>query len=234
MAKVLIQNLTKRFDKLLAVNNLNLEVKDGEFVCLLGPSGCGKTTTLRCIAGLENQDEGDIYIGERLINDLPSPDRDIAMVFQFYAIYPGMTVYDNLAFPLKQRKFTKNEIKKKVTETAKIISEQGYKAVSFKMDVTKPDEVSRVVQTVLEQFKKVDVLVNNAGVVRLVPLVDMSDEVRDRIIDVNIKGAFNCIKAVLPNMMAQKYGKIINISLSILLIYTAVELSGILTLVGDR
>jgi multiple sugar transport system ATP-binding protein len=121
VAKVVLKHLTKRFEKLIAVNDINLEVKDGEFVCLLGPSGCGKTTTLRCIAGLELQDNGDIYIGDRVVNDLPSADRDIAMVFQFYAIYPGMTVYDNLAFPLKQRKIAKNEIKNKVTETAKML-----------------------------------------------------------------------------------------------------------------
>jgi multiple sugar transport system ATP-binding protein len=121
MAKVLIEHLTKRFGKTVAVNNLNLEVRDREFVCLLGPSGCGKTTTLRCIAGLERQDEGNIYIGDVLVNDLPPPERDIAMVFQFYAIYPGMTVYDNLAFPLKQRKMSKSEIRKKVLETAKML-----------------------------------------------------------------------------------------------------------------
>ena len=99
-----------------------------------------------------------------------------------------------------------------VTETAKSITDNGYKAVSFKMDVTKPDEVNQVVQKVLARFGKVDVLVNNAGITRLVPLDDMTDEIRDRMIDVNIKGVFICTKAVLPAMMARKYGKIINIS----------------------
>ncbi|MEM2902677.1 MAG: ABC transporter ATP-binding protein [Candidatus Bathyarchaeia archaeon] len=121
MASVKLENLTKRFGKVTAVNHLNLEVKDGEFVCILGPSGCGKTTTLRMIAGLEKQDEGNVYIGDKIVNDLPPPERDIAMVFQFYAIYPGMTVYDNLAFPLKQRKMSKDEIRKRVKETAAML-----------------------------------------------------------------------------------------------------------------
>ena len=100
----------------------------------------------------------------------------------------------------------------KVVETTKSITGQGYKAASFKMDVSKPVEVSRVVESVLEQFGKVDILVNNAGVTRLVSLLDMTDEVRDKIFDVNIKGVFNCAKAVLPSMIKRKYGKIINIS----------------------
>ncbi|MEM1986497.1 MAG: ABC transporter ATP-binding protein [Nitrososphaeria archaeon] len=121
MARVLIKNLVKRFGSTLAVNNLNLEIKDKEFVVLLGPSGCGKTTTLRCIAGLETPDSGEIYIGDTLVNDLPPKDRDIAMVFQSYALYPHMTVYDNIAFPLKIRKLPKSEIDKKVKEVAKLL-----------------------------------------------------------------------------------------------------------------
>ena len=121
MARVLIKNLVKRFGTTVAVSNLNLEVKDREFVVLLGPSGCGKTTTLRCIAGLETPDEGEIYIGDRVVNDLPPKDRDIAMVFQSYALYPHMTVYDNIAFPLKIRKLPKSEIDKKVREVAKLL-----------------------------------------------------------------------------------------------------------------
>lgn len=121
MAGVTIKNLTKRFDKVVAVDQLNLEVKNGEFVCILGPSGCGKTTTLRMIAGLEKQDEGDVFIGDKVVNDLSPTERDIAMVFQFYAIYPGMTVYDNLAFPLKQSKMPKNEIRKQVKETSAML-----------------------------------------------------------------------------------------------------------------
>jgi len=121
MARVLIKNLVKRFGKIIAVNNLNLEVKDGEFLVILGPSGCGKTTTLRCIAGLETPDEGEIWIGETLVNDLPPKDRDIAMVFQTYALYPHMTVYDNLAFPLKMRKIPKQEIDVKVKKVAQML-----------------------------------------------------------------------------------------------------------------
>jgi len=118
---VRVVGLRKRFDKTIAVDGVSFEVKDGEFIILLGPSGCGKTTTLRCIAGLETPDEGEIYIGDRLVNDLPPKDRDVAMVFQSYALYPHMTVYDNLAFPLKMRKYPKQEIDKRVKEVAKLL-----------------------------------------------------------------------------------------------------------------
>lgn len=121
MASVKIKKLTKRFGNIVAVNNLNLRVKDKELVVLLGPSGCGKTTTLRCIAGLERQDEGDIYIGNVLVNDLPPWERDIAMVFQSYALYPHMTCYENIAFPLKMRRLSKLEIDKKVNEVAELL-----------------------------------------------------------------------------------------------------------------
>lgn len=120
-SKVIIKDLTKRFGSTIAVNKLNLEIKAGEFVCFLGPSGCGKTTTLRCIAGLERQDEGDIYIDDELVNDLPPSERDIAMVFQFPVVYPATTVRDNLEFPLKQRKLSRGEIKERVNEIAKIL-----------------------------------------------------------------------------------------------------------------
>jgi len=120
-SKVVVKNLTKRFGKTIAVNQLNLEIKPGEFICLLGPSGCGKTTTLRCIAGLERQDEGDIYIDDVLVNDLSPAERDIAMVFQFPVVYPATTVKDNLAFPLKQRGYPRNEIEKRVKEIAKML-----------------------------------------------------------------------------------------------------------------
>jgi multiple sugar transport system ATP-binding protein len=121
LADVVIRDLIKVFGKTVAVDGLSLEISDGEFVCLLGPSGCGKTTTLRCIAGLERPDDGEIYIGGELVNDLPPQKRDIAMVFQFYAIYPGMSVYENLAFPLKMRKYPKEEIKRRVIEIAKML-----------------------------------------------------------------------------------------------------------------
>ena len=122
MSKVRVVNLVKRFDKTVAVDGITLNVGDGEFVVLLGPSGCGKTTTLRCIAGLETPDEGEIYIDDRVVNDLPPKDRDVAMVFQNYALYPHMKVYDNLAFPLKMRKYPKREIDKKVREVAKLLN----------------------------------------------------------------------------------------------------------------
>ncbi len=121
MAKVTIKNLTKRFGKVVAVDHLNLDVREGEFIVLLGPSGCGKTTTLRCIAGLETPDEGEIYIDDRLVNDLPPKDRDVAMVFQSYALYPHMTVYENLAFPLRMRKYPKEKIRERVLEVAKLL-----------------------------------------------------------------------------------------------------------------
>jgi len=121
MVGVRVVNLTKRFGNVVAVDRVSFEVKDKEFVVLLGPSGSGKTTTLRMIAGLETPDEGEIYIGDQLVNDLPPKDRDVAMVFQSYALYPHMTVYDNLAFPLKIRKYPRNEIDKKVREVAELL-----------------------------------------------------------------------------------------------------------------
>lgn len=121
MADITIKNLTKRFGKITAVENLSLHVKDKEFLVILGPSGCGKTTTLRCIAGLETPDEGEIYIGGELVNDLSPADRDIAMVFQNYALYPHMTAYDNIAYPLKMRKYSKHEINKRVKEVARLL-----------------------------------------------------------------------------------------------------------------
>lgn len=122
MVGVRVVGLRKVFEKkTIAVDGVNFDAKDGEFVILLGPSGCGKTTTLRCIAGLESPDEGEIYIGDRLVNEFPPKDRDIAMVFQSYALYPHMTVYDNLAFPLKMRKYPKQEIDKRVKEVARLL-----------------------------------------------------------------------------------------------------------------
>jgi multiple sugar transport system ATP-binding protein len=121
LARVLIKQLTKRFGNVVAVNKLNLEAKDKEFVVLLGPSGCGKTTVLRCIAGLETADEGEIYIRDRLVNGLEPKERDIAMVFQTYALYPHMTVFQNLAFPLENANIPKEAIKEKVEKTAKLL-----------------------------------------------------------------------------------------------------------------
>ncbi len=121
LAKVLLRNLKKQFGEVIAVNKLNLEAEDKEFLVLLGPSGCGKTTILRCIAGLETADEGEIYIGERLVNDLNPKERDIAMVFQTYALYPHMSVFSNLAFPLENARLPKEEIKKRVRQIAELL-----------------------------------------------------------------------------------------------------------------
>ncbi len=121
LARVLFKELTKRFGRVVAVNRFSLEAKDKEFVVLLGPSGCGKTTVLRCLAGLERPDEGEIYIGDRLVNRLEPKERDIAMVFQTYALYPHMTVFQNLAFPLENAKVPSEQIKWKVEETAKLL-----------------------------------------------------------------------------------------------------------------
>ncbi|MGH7359994.1 MAG: ABC transporter ATP-binding protein [Candidatus Methylomirabilales bacterium] len=124
MATVYLENLAKRFDEVVAVQGVNLEIQDREFVVLVGPSGCGKSTTLRMIAGLEEISEGKIFIGGRLVNDVPPKDRDIAMVFQNYALYPHMSVYDNMAFGLKLRKFPREEIGQRVREAAEILGIQ--------------------------------------------------------------------------------------------------------------
>jgi len=121
MAKVILKKLTKKFEEVVAVNSISGTIEDREFMVLVGPSGCGKTTTLRMIAGLEEATEGEIYIGDRLVNDVPPKDRDIAMVFQNYALYPHMNVYNNMAFGLKLRRTPKLEIEKRVNETAKIL-----------------------------------------------------------------------------------------------------------------
>ncbi|MEP0766562.1 MAG: ABC transporter ATP-binding protein [Fimbriimonadia bacterium] len=121
MAEVRVENLTKRFDNVVAVRNLSLTVNDGEFVVFLGPSGCGKTTTLRCIAGLEIPDGGEIRIGDDVVTNLPPAMRDIAFVFQQYALYPHLTVFDNLAFPLRATRTPKDVIARRVQEVAKIL-----------------------------------------------------------------------------------------------------------------
>ncbi|HUV28023.1 MAG TPA: sn-glycerol-3-phosphate ABC transporter ATP-binding protein UgpC [Anaerolineales bacterium] len=121
MASVTYDHVTKSFGEVLAVNNLNIQVEDKEFLVLVGPSGCGKSTALRCLAGLEDITEGQILIGDQVVNDTPPKDRDIAMVFQSYALYPHMSVYDNMAFGLKLRKTPKEEIKKRVKEAAEIL-----------------------------------------------------------------------------------------------------------------
>ena len=121
MARVVLDHVFKRFGNVTAVNDACLEVRDKEFLILVGPSGCGKSTTLRMVAGLEEITEGNIYIGDTLVNDIPPKDRDIAMVFQNYALYPHMDVYNNMAFGLKLRKFPKAEVDRKVKEAAGIL-----------------------------------------------------------------------------------------------------------------
>ena len=121
MATVTFDHVTKKFGDVIAVNDFNLEIADGEFMVFVGPSGCGKTTSLRMIAGLEDISEGAVKIADRVVNDVPPKDRDIAMVFQSYALYPHMSVYDNLAFGLKLRKVPKPEIDRRVKEAAETI-----------------------------------------------------------------------------------------------------------------
>lgn len=122
MASLSLRHIYKKYPgNVVAVKDCNLEIKDKEFIVLVGPSGCGKSTTLRMIAGLEEISEGELYIGDRLVNDIAPKDRDIAMVFQNYALYPHMTVFDNMAFGLKLRKVPKDEIARKVEEAAKIL-----------------------------------------------------------------------------------------------------------------
>src|SRR5437763_6754470 len=140
MAGVALKNLTKSFDKVTAVNSISLEILDKEFMVFVGPSGCGKTTALRMVAGLEEATSGEIYIGERLVNDVSPKDRDIAMVFQNYALYPHMTVYENMAFGLKLRMLkgtlwqlshwdeagrVKKDIRTRVTQTAEMLNLGG-------------------------------------------------------------------------------------------------------------
>jgi multiple sugar transport system ATP-binding protein len=126
MATVTFEHVSKRYGNVVAVDDLNLEIRDPEFMVLVGPSGCGKTTSLRMIAGLEEISEGTVRIGERIVNDVPPKDRDIAMVFQSYALYPHMSVRDNLAFGLKLRHVAKPEIERRVKEAAASLNLADY------------------------------------------------------------------------------------------------------------
>jgi len=121
MARVFYDHVTKRFGNTVALRDLNLNIADGEFLALLGPSGCGKSTALRLLAGLEEVTEGNIYIGDRLVNRVPPKDRDIAMVFQSYALYPHMSVYENIAFGLKLRKVNRRDISQRVEDAADVL-----------------------------------------------------------------------------------------------------------------
>lgn len=121
MTSLRIEGLTKRYGNMNALDEFSLKVDSGQFMVLLGPSGCGKTTAVRCIAGLVNPTSGQIYIGDQMVNHLPPKDRDVAMVFQNYALYPHMIVYNNIAFPLKMRKVAKNKIDDKVRNVANLL-----------------------------------------------------------------------------------------------------------------
>ncbi|MDY7032156.1 MAG: sn-glycerol-3-phosphate ABC transporter ATP-binding protein UgpC [Thermodesulfobacteriota bacterium] len=121
MADIRLDKITKRFGKIEAVKDFSLEIKDGEFMALVGPSGCGKSTILRLLAGLETSTCGDIYLGDRLINHLMPKERDIALVFQNYALYPHLSVYDNIAFPLKVKKLPRREVQERVNNVANIL-----------------------------------------------------------------------------------------------------------------
>ena len=126
MANVTLKNVVKKYDTKTIINNISLEVKDKEFLVLVGSSGCGKSTILRMIAGLEDITSGEIYIDDKCVNNVHPKDRDIAFVFQSYALYPHMSVYENIAFPLKMRNFKKDEIDKKVKEAAEILNLSEY------------------------------------------------------------------------------------------------------------
>src|ERR1700684_3007707 len=128
MANIRIKNLYKTYKGggSDAVSNVNLEIADKEFLVLVGPSGCGKSTTLRMVAGLEEISSGEIWINDRLVNDIPAKDRNIAMVFQNYALYPHMSVFENMAFGLKLRNYPKAEVLKRVNEAAEILSIKQY------------------------------------------------------------------------------------------------------------
>src|ERR1051326_3514140 len=121
MAEVALRNVSKKYDEVEAVRNVNLEIPDKEFLVLVGPSGCGKSTTLRMIAGLEEVSGGDIFIGPGKVNDVPPKDRDIAMVLQNYALYPHMTVFENMSFGLRLRRVAKREIRERVEHAEKVL-----------------------------------------------------------------------------------------------------------------
>lgn len=122
MSKLLLENIQKKYDKVPVISNIDLEIKDKEFLVLVGPSGCGKSTLLRIIAGLEDVERGDVFIDEEKVTNVHPKDRDVAFVFQNYALYPHMSVYDNIAFGLKMRKVSKGEIEKKVYYAATILN----------------------------------------------------------------------------------------------------------------
>ena len=137
MAEVIVRKLNKKFDSNHVVKDVDLHIRDKEFVVFVGPSGCGKTTTLRMIAGLEAITSGDILIGNTVVNQVPPMDRDIAMVFQNYALYPHMSVASNMAFGLKMRKFEKPEIEKRIKRAAEILGIVGF---NFAVHIPPPEK----------------------------------------------------------------------------------------------
>ena len=137
MAQIRLKNVSKRWTNFVGVDNFNLDIADQEFLVLLGPSGCGKTTTMRMIAGLEDITEGEIWIGDRLVNKLEPKDRDISMVFQSYGLYPNMTVYENIRFPLKVRKVPQEQ-------------HQEFLVGNVEVEVVDADEVGPALGNVLE------------------------------------------------------------------------------------
>ena len=139
MAHLIINNLSKSFNSTSVIKDISFKVKEGEFCILLGPSGCGKTTVLRLIAGLEQQDSGEIFIGDNEVSNLTPKERDIAMVFQSYALYPHMNVSENMSFSLKMQKRPKDEIENKVEElSGPILSEFGIKLIVVETLITYP------------------------------------------------------------------------------------------------
>jgi len=134
-ADIEVRNITKYYGDTIALNKVNLDIKEGEFFTLLGPSGCGKTTTLRIIAGLSNSDEGQIYIGGKMVNDTPAWERDAAFVFQSYAVWPFMNVFNNIAYGLRLRKMPKKQIKEKVKDVMSMLELDG-------MEKRRPDQLS--------------------------------------------------------------------------------------------
>ena len=140
MARVSIRNVVKRFGNVEVVHGLSLDIAHNEFVVLVGPSGCGKSTTLRMIAGLEDITDGEIFIGGDVVNDVPPKDRDIAMVFQNYALYPHMTVYENMSFGLRLKRYPKDEIARRVTETISEVAKLPKEAVWVVFEAVTADD----------------------------------------------------------------------------------------------